>query len=867
MSKILVIVESPGKIKKIKSILGNNYEVMASVGHIIDLKKNELSFDPETFEPNYSPMDGKGEVIKKLKKTASISKDVLLATDEDREGEMIAWSLAHVLKLKEPKRIVFNSITKNELLNAVKNPKEIDMNMVDAQKTRRVLDRLVGFKISPILWKTMRDSLSAGRVQSVVVRIIIDKENEINEFFNNKENNSSFIKFHANFNYGKNTSMNALLYTTKKNKTSKKDKENNNNDDENDDKENDNDKNEKVGDKYFIVKMENIDEAKKLLEVFMNSIFTVNNITNKPSIRNPPPPFTTSTLQQEASRKLGFPVKKTMSCAQKLYEAGFITYMRTDSTNLSDEAINNIKKYVIQTYSEENYRFRQYKDKKGNTQEAHEAVRPTDVFTDNVFTSDTINIDEKKLYNLIWRRTVASQMTPAEFNITTIEINISKAKDYLFISQIENLVNPGYLLVYNIKNMDEEEGENKEDNNGKIPKLKTKLNVENINATQEYKRPPTRYNEASLVNKLDPKNLNIGRPSTYASIIAKIQEKGYVKVQDNEGISKECITLLWDGKSDEIVENKKIIKLGQDKSKLTPTDMGKRVNTFLVANFPNIMDYKFTSNMETNLDKIAEGEIIWNDLLKNFCDKFNPVCEELLNKEINIQDDNLRILGNHPEKNHEISATIGKYGAMVRMKTGKTKYIYAPIKSPLTLEKITLEDALKLFEYPKELGKYKKNKVELCKGKYGLYIKYMDKNYSLNKDKETQEGGDKEDKEEIDEANITLEEVIKIIDEKNKDVIWQKNNMLIKEGQYGKYLMIKNKIPNKKPMFVSIPDDFDITNISDKSINELIENNKKKRYNKKNKGENKEDNKKDKVEKEENKKSEKKLVVKRNKKV
>ena len=849
MSKILVIVESPGKIKKLQAILGDDYIVMASVGHILDLDPKKMSVDIENdFEPIYKVIthgkSSKEEVVKDLKKAAKKAKDILLAADEDREGEMIAWSVANVLDLdiKKAKRITFNSITKSELEKAIKSPRVIDLNLVDAQKSRRILDRIIGFEISPILWKSIGASLSAGRVQSVVTKILIDKENEIKKFL--QEGDSNYFKFTGKFELSKNKCLDANLFEKIVKKPSKKEKKD--------------DTKEENKIKYEKAKIENESAARNLMKLFMKSEFSISEINEKDTLRYPSPPFTTSTLVQEASRKLGFTVKRTNSAAQKLYEAGYITYMRTDSVNLSSEALENIKKFVNQKYGKEYHRFINYEGKSKNTQEAHEACRPTDVFVEFIKegTKDKIGNDEVKLYNLIWKRAVSSQMQPAKIKVTDIVIDANKVKDYNFITQVSTIDFPGFLLVYNIKNLEKEEDDKKNNDENddldedtivdiKIPKVGTKLEVDNICTVQEYQKPPTRYNEASLVNKLDPKNLNIGRPSTYGTIINTIQERGYVILGNIDGIEKESVNICWDG-GNKLKEDINKIVIRKENNKLIPTSLGMLVTDFLIKNFPDIVDYKFTASMEDDLDKIAEGDKKWVKVLDTFYKKFHPVVQKLLDSKTTVKSDNTRILGNHPTLGHEISATIARYGAVIKMCTTKTKCIYAPIKEPLTKDTITLEQALQLLEYPKELGKHDGLSISLNKGKHGLYLKWGDVKASLENLPEDIKIEDKD--------NITFDEAVSIIKNKRKNILWEhiegKTIYSVLNGPYGYYIDVKDtsKKIKTKPLRVPLKnmEEKEIKQLTMEKIQELIKQgleNKSNRFKKKDKKDDKDDKK------------------------
>ena len=811
----LVIVESPNKIKKIQSILGNDYKVLASVGHIIDLDAESMSIDiSNNFKPTYSINKDKKDVVKKLKNAVEDADDVLLATDGDREGEMIAWSLAETLKLKNPKRIVFYSITKKELEEAVKNPRELNYQLINAQKSRRILDRIVGYEISPILWKSIKSSLSAGRVQSVVTRLIIDKENEIDEFFKQDEN--TYFKFFGNFMDSKNNVFKTVLYNNIKKKkiiTTSSDTSQSVSDDED-------------TDMHGIAKIVGKNNANKLMVALTKSIYTVGNIQNKLAIRNPSPPFTTSTLQQEAGRKLGFAIKRTDNAAQKLHHAGYITYIRTDSVSLSEESLQNIKKYVNETYGQNYHRRMQYKSKSNNTQEAHEAIRPTDVFRENI---ENMGNDEIRLYSLIWKRTVASQMSPAKFNQKYIQINIDKLKDYIFSTMTEKVEFNGFLAVYNINNVEEDIDSNEPLNNtiyDTIQPIGTELKIDNLSGNQDFDRPTPRYTEATLVKILDPSKLNIGRPATYSSIINKIQDRGYIEKKNIDGVKKESIQWFFSPKKNIIEEKIGEITIGKENNKLVPTPTGKLVTNFLIKYFPEIMEYKFTADMENKLDDIAEGKLNWINMLNDFYLKFHPCIEKIINSSINVIDETTRVIGIHPQFGMEIHAMNGKYGAMLKMNdpNSKSKSIYAPIKKPLTLENITLNDALKILEYPKNLGKYKRSNVILNKGQYGYYLKVGDNNYQIT--------------DEYDPDELTLDQATEIIkkgeqvqEEKLKNNLWNGKDDLhvyaVKEGQYGKYIQIDSTTKTKsktkkKPTFVKFPKNIEIADLTIEKVKEII---------------------------------------------
>lgn len=712
MSKILVIVESPGKIKKIGEILGSNYIIKASFGHCQDLDSKTLSIEIDNnYNPIYKIIDSKQNIVKDLRSLVKSSSEVILASDEDREGEAIAYSLATLLGLKNPKRIVFHEITKKAIMEAINNPKQIDMNMVYAQQARRLLDRLVGYKISPILWNHIPNLVqsagcvsnnlvqSAGRVQSVVVKIIIDKENDINNSINNSyyKTTIEFIKNKIKFNGTLMNNNNLYLF-------------------------------------------ENLDNAKEFLNLInKKTIFKVLSIENKESIRKPSPPFITSTLQQEASTKLSFNVKKTMEIAQKLYEEGHITYMRTDSSNLSQEAINECKKYIEETYGLSYSKPNKYTNKNSNAQEAHEAIRPTHIENVDINSSS----DCLKLYNLIWRRTIASQMTPAKINIQTIKTDTlnnlqSILNESLWISNYESIIFDGFLILYNNNSITTSEEVEKGNIDINIDDL---LNFKKIQINEEYTKSPLRYNEANLINYLE-KN-NIGRPSTFASIINKIIDRNYVEIKNIDGITKISNQLQLDNKY-KIKEQQKQVIIGKENKKLVPTEIGIIINTFMVQHFESIMDIGFTSQFEIYLDKISDGAAKWYNVLDIFYKKFNPMVEKLQIE--NNKDKQDKILGIDPNTNSNIYIGTSKHGPFIKiMHDNKWKY------TSIETTEITLDQAINILKYPIKLGKYNKKYIYLCKGKYGIYLKYNEKNISLNN---------------IDESKIDLNYAIIIL--KNK---------------------------------------------------------------------------------------------------
>ncbi len=812
MAKIIVIVESPGKIKKLQAILGDNYIVIASYGHIIDLDRKKLSIDTENnFEPEYSVIQDermdKNKIISEIKKAtkgASIN-EILLASDEDREGEMIAWSIAYVLNLdvKKAKRITFNSITKTDLEKAIKGPRKIDLDLVDAQKARRILDRIIGYKLSPILWSSIGKSLSAGRVQSVVTRLIVEKELEIKKFM--ESNNNSYFRFNATFKDSREKDFVAVLHDEIQTKKSKKATVNADN---------------LINEQFRYEKTKTTDEkkAKELMNTLVKCSYIIESINTKDSVKSPAAPFTTSTLVQEASRKLGMSVKKTASVAQKLYEAGYITYMRTDSVNLSAEALDNIKKFVSKKYGNEYVNSKNYIAKNTNTQEAHEACRPTDVFVEFVHSGNTkgttIGSDEVKLYSLIWKRTVASQMKPAKLKITDIVIAGDKLSKYKFITQISNIEFDGFLAVYNLSNIikDDKNNNNNDDdeidieeteiNSGiKLPKLKTQLVQSSITGNQEYEKPPTRYNEAMLIKKLDPKNLNIGRPSTYPTIISTIQKVDYVNVIDIEGKKKEVLNMQWTDKTKKIKESIDSIMLGEEKGKFVPTNVGIIVTEFLMKFFSEIIDYEFTALMEKQLDEIAEGKKVWYKVIKDFYTKFMELVDDIKKNKVNITKDFERVLGTHPKTGAEIVSTLTKYGDVVKMMAvvdKKKKAIYAPIKPPLNKDTITLKEALKILEYPKLIGPYKDKDVYLQTGKYGFYLKWGTTKISLND--MTEENANK----------IKPNQIEDLMKEKRKNILWEhedsKTRYSILNGPYGHYIKVQNmELKKSKPLSVSLP--------------------------------------------------------------
>lgn len=760
MTKNLVIVESPAKAKTISKFLGRDYEVKSSFGHIRDLPKKGLNIDVEhNFEPKYEISVDKRKVVKELKELAK-NKEIWLASDEDREGEAIAWHLCNALKLdvNATKRIVFHEITSEAILNAIKTPRKIDLNLVDAQQARRVLDRLVGYELSPVLWKKIKTGLSAGRVQSVAVRLIVEREREIREF----DPKSSF-KITADFK-AEGSSFNAELNVRPSN--------------------------------YQKDVIEWLNDLKE-------SNFLVKDIKKKPSVKSPSAPFTTSTLQQEASRKLGFSVRQTMTLAQRLYENGHISYMRTDSTLLSKEALGAAKNYIIKNYSSKYYSLRQYKTKNESAQEAHEAIRPTN-FENLEITSDP---QQNKLYQLIWRRTLASQMSQAQVERTEVEIAISN-KTELFISKGEIVKFDGFTKVY---------GNPLEDvvlpdlNKGQI------LELIKIVSTETFSRAPARYSEASLVKKLE--DLGIGRPSTYSPTITVIQNRGYVEKKDVEGIKKDIRTVEFDGQN--IIEKPDQVNYGTDKSKLIPTAIAELTTDFLIKYFDDIVNYDFTAQVEENFDKIADGKDDWHKVIKKFYEEFHPrviKSEEISRKEIS----KMRLIGQDPKTNEPIYARFGKFGPMIqRGESGEEdskKPEFAAMPKNATIESVTLEEAIKALSLPRLVGKTEDNKDIMANiGRFGPYIQIEKKYISIKP---------------LDPHQITLEEALEYIKEnekkeKERNIREFKNGIKILKGPYGPY--VTNGTKNAR-----IPKNIDPTKITEEEAEEMIKNSKpsKRKYGK-----------------------------------
>ena len=737
--KNLVIVESPAKAKTIEKFLGPDYKVMSSYGHIRDLKKKDFSIDKSgDFTPVYEIPEDKQELVKQLKKAASQAEMVWLASDEDREGEAIAWHLYEVLELKpeNTRRIVFHEITKEAILHAIENPRDIDINLVDAQQARRVLDRIVGFELSPVLWRKIRPSLSAGRVQSVAVRLIVERENEIKAF-------KSEPYFHV-------TSQ----FSTPEGRTVKAELQR---------------------------RLPDLDSACSFLNDCSSSKFTVSDITVKPLKKQPAPPFTTSTLQQEASRKLGFTVSQTMMLAQRLYEAGHITYMRTDSLNLSNLAINAISKEIKTSLGDKYLKIRKYHTSSKGAQEAHEAIRPTYVEKHSI--EGTTN--EKRLYNLIWKRTVASQMADAEIEKTTATITVSNRSE-AFSATGEVIQFDGFLKVYIESRDDDSTG----DSSDILPAMTQgeELKANSITATERYTQHPPRYTEASLVKKME--ELGIGRPSTYAPTISTIQQREYVEKGDRQGTERQFITLtLSCGK---INETTKTETVGSDKGKLIPTDTGIVVNDFLTKYFPNVLDYNFTANVEQRFDEIAEGNTGWHSEINGFYNVFHPEVTKASDMRLEHKVGE-RTLGTDPVSGRRVSVKIGRFGPVVQIgdSSDEEKPQFASLAKDQSVFDITLEQALKLFDLPRTLGEYEGKDVVVGVGRFGPYVRHDGKFVSIPKD--------------IQPTSISLEEAEELINAKRQaeaqkvvKIFDEDPDMQILNGRYGVYIAYKKsnfKIP------------------------------------------------------------------------
>ena len=752
MAKNVVIVESPAKAKTIEKFLGKDYKVVSSYGHIADLPSNELGVDIEHgFKPHYLISNDKKKLVKDLKALTTAAETVWLASDEDREGEAIAWHLSESLKLKpeNTKRIVFNSITKSAIEHAIKHPRGIDYNLVNAQQARRVLDRLVGYELSPVLWKKIKSGLSAGRVQSVAVRLIVEREREIQDF-----KSHSTYKITAEFITSEGKVLKASLPKT----------------------------------------FDSQAEAEAFLQQNVGAQFKVASLEKKPAKKSPAPPFTTSTLQQEAARKLHFSVSKTMTVAQRLYESGFITYMRTDSVNLSAEALNTAKMAIVQLFGESYSQTRNFATKSKGAQEAHEAIRPTDMSRPTIAAEP----DQNKLYELIWKRTLASQMADAQLERTTVKIAADKHNEQ-FVATGEMIQFDGFLKVY-LESSDDED----EEQEGMLPNLKKgePLTDRNITATQRFSRPQPRYTEASLVKKLE--ELGIGRPSTYAPTISTIQNRGYVERSALEGEVRYYGQLILQKgiiKAQTLSE-----KVGADKGKLIPTDIGSVVNDFLVSHFETVMNYNFTAQVENSFDQIAEGAENWTEMLADFYSRFHPIVE---NVEKNTgRETGERVLGTDPKSGRPLSVRLGRYGAMAQIGNpdDAEKPIYASLLSGMSIETITFEEALKLFELPRQLGTIDGKNVEVNVGKFGPYVHYGDAFISLAKGEDV--------------FSVTFERAQELINEKKKAdapiATYEGMEVIKGVGRFGPFIKWNN-------MYINVTKKYNFDRLTAEEVAELIE--------------------------------------------
>jgi len=761
MAKNLVIVESPAKAKTIEKFLGKDFQVESSFGHIADLPSKELGVDVTgDFSPKYIISTDKKSVVKKLKDLAKKAETVWLASDEDREGEAIAWHLSEQLNLKEEntKRIVFHEITKKAILKAVENPREINYNLVNAQQARRVLDRLVGYELSPVLWRKVKGGLSAGRVQSVSVRLIVEREREIENF-----TPVASYRVDAEFVNANSKKFKAKLV---KNFTTKKD-------------------------------------AESFLKSCVSADFSISDLQKKPATKTPAAPFTTSTLQQEASRKLGYPVAKTMMVAQRLYEAGLITYMRTDSVNLSDDAKNAAATEITASYGAEYSKPRAFSTKTKGAQEAHEAIRPTNMANHEI----SAEYDQMRLYGLIWKRTLASQMSDAKLERTVVKINNTK-NEKLFVANGEVITFEGFLKVYleGSDNDDEEQA-------GMLPMLEVNelLKNEFITATERYTRPKGRFTEASLVKRLE--ELGIGRPSTYAPTISTIQRREYVEKGTVEGKERNYIQLLF--KDNAINENQLTERVGSDKGKLVPTDIGNIVNDFLVANFSNILDFGFTAKVESDFDAIAEGKEDWLSMIKAFYKGFHPTVEDVAANAERAKGE--RLLGIDPDSGKNVYARLGRFGAMVQIgeATDEEKPKFASLQAGQTLNSITYEEALDLFQLPKSLGDYEGEEVVVASGRFGPYLKFEGKYISLEKGENP--------------MAVEMDRAIELIEAKRKAdaPIGEYEGMPIQKGvgRFGPFIKWNS-------IFINVNKKYDFDNLSDEDLVQLIEDKKQKEIDK-----------------------------------
>jgi len=767
MAKNLVIVESPAKAKTIEGFLGKDYIVKSCYGHVRDLSKSDISIDIENnFKPHYEVPTDKKQIISELKKLSKEAETVWLASDEDREGEAISWHLYETLELDEikTKRIVFHEITKPAILKAIDNPRKIDINLVDAQQARRVLDRLVGYELSPVLWKKVKPSLSAGRVQSVAVRLLVEREREAVNFVS-----ESSFRVVAQFEISANGKKYVLKATLPQ-------------------------------------RFKTEAEAEQFLKECVGAKFTINSIDKRPARRNPAAPFTTSTLQQEAARKLGYSVSQTMVIAQRLYEAGKITYMRTDSVNLSDTALDQAKTQIEKLYGEKYLKIRKFPNKSKGAQEAHEAIRPT--YLENLEAGS--ENQEKRLYDLIWKRTIASQMSEAELEKTSVKINVS-TNNAVFEAEGEVIVFDGFLKVYSESSDDVVEDDKVE---GMLPPMKVgeQLNLSEINATQKFTNSPARYTEASLVKKLE--ELGIGRPSTYAPTISTIQKRNYVVKEDREG--KERAYVVFTLKGSDVSKSNKTEITGTEKAKLFPTDIGMVVNDFLLEHFSNILDFNFTAKVEKEFDEIAEGLKEWTSMMDEFYGPFHKDVEKTQDEAKRATGE--RLIGVDPVSGKNIYARIGRYGPLVQIgENDDEEKKFANLRKGFTIETIMLDDALELFKLPKSLGNYEDKEMIVGVGRFGPYVRHNSKFYSIPKGNEP--------------LDYSFEDAINLIEEKRKaererliKSFAENPDLQILNGRFGPYISLGKenyKIPkDKEPTSLTFEECMEIISVpkSEKSI-------------------------------------------------
>ncbi len=753
MSKNIVIVESPAKAKTIEKYLGKDFKVFSSFGHIADLPKKDMGIDiSNNFQPKYEVSADKKEVVKKLKEVVKNAEWVWLASDEDREGEAIAWHLFNQLNLKKDntKRIVFHEITKNAILKAIENPRSIDENLVNAQQARRVLDRIVGFEMSPILWKKIKTGLSAGRVQSVAVRLIVEREREIQQF---KPQIS--YKVSGNFITSNKKSIKATLHK----------------------------------------ELSELANAQQFIENCKGKTFSVASVETKPAKRSPSAPFTTSTLQQEAARKLGMSVSRTMRLAQQLYEAGHITYMRTDSVNLSQEALNAAKETIIKNFGEKYSKIRKFTTKSKNAQEAHEAIRPTNFNVQN----PTDDAAQNRLYQLIWKRALASQMSEAELEKTQINITQNAIQEY-FVARGEVIIFDGFLKLY----QESQDEESEDDNESLLPKVQQgeSLQYTEISAVEKHSKPNARYSEASLVKKLE--ELGIGRPSTYAPTLTTIQSREYVQIKDKEPSSRKIQKIVL--QKNDISQIEETEYFGAEKRKFFPTDTGSIVNDFLTEHFTEILDFGFTAKVEEEFDDIAEGKIQWTQMMKDFYGNFHPKIEEVSENAERAKGE--RLLGKDSKSGRNVYVKLGRFGAMVQIGDAEDtdKPVFASLLATQTLNEITLEQALQLFELPKVIGNYQDKEVTLGAGRFGPYVKFDDKFISIPKGEEINA--------------VTLQRAIELIDSKLKAdapiASYQGKEVIKGKGRFGPFIKWND-------IFINVNKKYDFDNLSSNDVAELIE--------------------------------------------